>query len=89
MLGAFFSESNCPWAIRAASAAGMLRRAIASMDVNGATSTSVDITFAAPDGGMRYRISTEKPNNPFTQPLFKGFALPQKLLRSASDVSNS
>lgn len=30
---------------------------------------------------MRYRISTEKANNPFTQPLFKGFALPQTLLQ--------
>lgn len=58
-----------------------LYRLLSQARLNGATSTSVDITFAAPDGGMRYRVSTEKTNNPFTQPLFKGFALPQTLLR--------
>lgn len=57
-----------------------LYRLLSQARLNGATSTSVDISFAAPDGGMRYRISTEKANNPFTQPLFKGFALPQTLL---------
>ena len=30
---------------------------------------------------MQYRISTEKANNPFTQPLFKGFTLPLTLLQ--------
>lgn len=57
-----------------------LYRLLSQARLNGATSTSVDLSFAAPDGGMRYRISTEKANNPFTQPLFKGFALPQTLL---------
>ncbi len=57
-----------------------LYRLLSQARLNGATSTSVDISFAAPDGGMRYRISTEKANNPFTQPLFKGFALPKTLL---------
>ena len=58
-----------------------LYRLLSQARLNGATSTSVDISFAAPDGGMRYRVSTEKANNPFTQPLFKGFALPQTLLQ--------
>ncbi|AZD86900.1 IcmF-related protein [Pseudomonas chlororaphis subsp. aureofaciens] len=57
-----------------------LYRLLSQARLNGATSTSVDISFAAADGGMRYRISTEKANNPFSQPLFKGFALPQSLL---------
>lgn len=58
-----------------------LYRLLSQARLHGATSTSVDISFAAPDGGMRYRISTEKANNPFTQPLFKGFSLPQTLLQ--------
>ncbi|HGX3311233.1 TPA: type VI secretion system membrane subunit TssM [Pseudomonas aeruginosa] len=58
-----------------------LYRLLSQARLNGATSTSVDISFSAPDGGMRYRISTEKGNNPFTQPLFKGFVLPQTLLQ--------
>ncbi|MFD2640570.1 type VI secretion system membrane subunit TssM [Pseudomonas japonica] len=56
-------------------------RLLSQARLNGNTSTSVDISFSAPDGGMRYRISTEKANNPFTQPLFKGFALPRTLLQ--------
>ncbi|HCE7029514.1 type VI secretion system membrane subunit TssM [Pseudomonas aeruginosa] len=58
-----------------------LYRLLSQARLNGATATSVDISFSAPDGGMRYRISTEKANNPFTQPLFKGFVLPQSLLQ--------
>ncbi|NBA94159.1 type VI secretion system membrane subunit TssM [Pseudomonas sp. R5(2019)] len=58
-----------------------LYRLLSQARLNGATSTSVDISFSASDGGMRYRISTEKANNPFTQPLFKGFALPRTLLQ--------
>lgn len=58
-----------------------LYRLLSQARLNGTTSTSVDISFSAPDGGMRYRISTEKANNPFTQPLFKGFALPRALLQ--------
>ncbi|HCN45685.1 MAG TPA: type VI secretion system membrane subunit TssM, partial [Pseudomonas sp.] len=58
-----------------------LYRLLSKARLNGNTSTSVDLSFAAPDGGMRYRISTEKANNPFTQPLFKGFALPRALLQ--------
>lgn len=58
-----------------------LYRLLSQARLNGTTSTSVDLSFTAPDGGMRYRISTEKANNPFTQPLFKGFALPRTLLQ--------
>ncbi len=63
-----------------------LYRLLSQARLNGATSTSVDVSFAAPDGGMRYRISTEKANNPFTQPLFKGFALPRTLLQDERRV---
>ncbi|MDH4556050.1 type VI secretion system membrane subunit TssM [Pseudomonas sp. BN417] len=63
-----------------------LYRLLSQARLNGATSTSVDISFSAPDGGMRYRISTEKTNNPFTQPLFKGFVLPQTLLQDGLRV---
>ena len=58
-----------------------LYRLLSQARLNGSTGTSVDISFSAPDGGMRYRISTEKADNPFTQPLFKGFALPRALLQ--------
>lgn len=58
-----------------------LYRLLSQARLNGSTSTSVDLSFSAPDGGMRYRISTEKAENPFTQPLFKGFALPRTLLQ--------
>jgi len=58
-----------------------LYRLLSQARLNGATSTSVDISFSVPEGGMRYRISTEKANNPFTQPLFKGFVLPRTLLQ--------
>ncbi|KVF18579.1 type VI secretion system membrane subunit TssM [Burkholderia cepacia] len=58
-----------------------LYRLLSQARLTGATATSVDLSFAAADGGMRYRISTEKANNPFTQPLFKGFALPRTLLQ--------
>ncbi|MBN3838518.1 MULTISPECIES: type VI secretion system membrane subunit TssM [Burkholderia] len=64
-----------------------LYRLLSQARLNGATSTSVDLSFAAPDGGMRYRISTEKANNPFTQPLFKGFVLPRMLLQDERRVA--
>lgn len=68
-----------------------LYRLLSQARLNGATATNVDLSFAAPDGGMRYRISTEKANNPFTQPLFKGFALPRTLLQDErrADASTS
>ncbi|MDG3713992.1 type VI secretion system membrane subunit TssM [Pseudomonas aeruginosa] len=55
-------------------------RLLSQARLNGATASSVDLSFLASDGGMRYRITAEKNNNPFTQPLFKGFVLPRTLL---------
>ncbi|RQS75480.1 type VI secretion system membrane subunit TssM [Burkholderia sp. Bp8963] len=55
-------------------------RLLSQARLNGATASSVDLSFLASDGGMRYRITAEKANNPFMQPLFKGFVLPRTLL---------
>lgn len=55
-------------------------RLLSQARLDSATATSVDLSFAASDGAMRYRVSAEKANNPFTQPLFDGFALPRTLL---------
>lgn len=66
-------------------------RLLSQARLNGATSTSVDISFTAPDGGMRYRLTTDRANNPFVQPVFKGFALPRTLLQEelrASMIGN-
>jgi len=52
--------------------------------LNGATDTAVDLSFAATDGGMRYRVTADKRENPFTQQLFQGFALPRTLLTDGS-----
>ncbi|MFJ7883053.1 type VI secretion system membrane subunit TssM [Pseudomonas sp. NPDC096917] len=49
--------------------------------LNGRTATSVDLSFVAGDGMMRYRISAEKANNPITQRSFEGFVLPRTLLQ--------
>ncbi|MDG3821083.1 type VI secretion system membrane subunit TssM [Pseudomonas aeruginosa] len=59
-------------------------RLLSQARLNGATGTSVDISFTASDGGMRYRITTDKSNNPFTQQLFRGFALPRTLLMESA-----
>ncbi|SAK75934.1 putative lipoprotein [Caballeronia pedi] len=59
-----------------------LFRLLSRAQLNGATASSVDLSFTADDGGaMRYRITAEKANNPFTQRIFSGFALPHTLLR--------
>lgn len=57
--------------------------------LNARTATSVDLSFIAGDGMMRYRISAEKANNPISQRSFEGFVLPRTLLqdRSKSGVS--
>ncbi len=58
-------------------------RLLSRAQLTGATPTTVDLSFTADDGGaMRYRITAEKANNPFTQRIFNGFALPRTLLRS-------
>jgi len=57
-------------------------RLLSRAQLMGTTSTSVDLSFTADDGGaMRYRITAEKANNPFTQRIFSNFALPRTLLR--------
>ncbi|WP_057385095.1 type VI secretion system membrane subunit TssM [Pseudomonas aeruginosa] len=61
-------------------------RLLSQARLNGATASSVDLSFMASDGGMRYRITAEKTNNPFTQPLFKGFVLPRTLLAPRTEV---
>ncbi|WP_416270086.1 type VI secretion IcmF C-terminal domain-containing protein (plasmid) [Burkholderia cepacia] len=58
-----------------------LFRLLSQARLNGATATTVDLSFTASDGGMRYRITADKSNNPFTQRLFHGFALPGTLLQ--------
>jgi len=55
-------------------------RLLSQARLNGATDTEVDLSFTASDGGMRYRITADKRENPFTQQLFRGFALPRTLL---------
>jgi len=61
-----------------------LFRLLSQGHLGGATATSVDLGFEAGDGVMRYRITAEKANNPFTQRSFNGFALPRKLLQDAA-----
>ncbi|WP_312817209.1 type VI secretion IcmF C-terminal domain-containing protein, partial [Pseudomonas sp.] len=50
--------------------------------LNGRTESSVDLSFRAGDGVMRYRLNAEKAFNPITQQPFKGFKLPRGLLRN-------
>ncbi|PXX08999.1 type VI secretion system protein ImpL [Paraburkholderia tropica] len=60
-------------------------RLLSRARLNGATANSVDLGFTAEDGAaMRYRITAEKANNPFTQRIFTGFALPRTLLKDDS-----
>ncbi|MBF8767753.1 type VI secretion system membrane subunit TssM [Pseudomonas sp. xss_4] len=63
-----------------------LFRLLGQARVNGATDNSVDLSFTANDGGMRYRITAEKANNPFTQRPFNGFVLPRTLLQDSAGV---
>jgi type VI secretion system protein ImpL len=59
-------------------------RLLSQARLESATANSVDLSFSANDGAMRYRITAEKSNNPFTQASFDGFALPRTLLAEAS-----
>ena len=59
-------------------------RLLSQARLDSATANSVDLSFSANDGAMRYRITAEKANNPFTQASFDGFALPDTLLAEAS-----
>lgn len=49
--------------------------------LNGRTATSVDLSFRAGEGVMRYRLNAEKAFNPITQQPFKDFRLPRGLLQ--------
>ncbi|MFJ4344234.1 type VI secretion system membrane subunit TssM [Pseudomonas sp. NPDC089401] len=55
--------------------------------LNGRTDTTVDLTFRAGDGAMRYKLRSEKTFNPITQQPFKGFKLPRTLLDQPLQVS--
>ncbi len=59
-------------------------RLLSQARLDSATANSVDLSFSANDGAMRYRITAAKANNPFTQASFEGFALPDTLLAEAS-----
>ncbi|WP_221935922.1 type VI secretion IcmF C-terminal domain-containing protein [Achromobacter sp. LC458] len=59
-------------------------RLLSQARLDSATANSVDLSFSANDGAMRYRITAEKSNNPFTQASFDGFVLPQTLLAETS-----
>lgn len=61
-----------------------LFRLLSRGHLNGRTATSVDLSFVASDGMMRYRISAEKANNPITQRIFEGFSLPRTLLQDSA-----
>ena len=56
-------------------------RLLSRGSLNGRTATSVDLSFRAGDGVMRYRLNAEKAFNPITQQPFKGFHLPRGLLQ--------
>lgn len=59
-------------------------RLLSKGQLNGRSGTSVDLSFRAGDGMMRYRFSAEKTLNPFTQASFSGFALPRTLLQRSA-----
>lgn len=66
-------EYRGPWSLFRLLSRGVL---------NGRTESSVDLSFRAGDGVMRYRLNAEKAFNPITQQPFKGFKLPRGLLRN-------
>ncbi|MEL1266387.1 type VI secretion system membrane subunit TssM [Pseudoxanthomonas putridarboris] len=61
-------------------------RLLSQAQLNGTTASSVDLSFKAGEGSVRYRITADKPVNPFTQRIFNGFVLPRSLLRSGSET---
>ena len=54
-------------------------RLLSQAQLNGATANSVDLSFLLGESKVRYRIVADKAVNPFTQRLFKDFALPRTL----------
>jgi type VI secretion system protein ImpL len=59
-----------------------LFRLLSQGHLAGTTPVTVDLSFQAGAGAMRYRVSAEKANNPFTQRSFSGFTLPRTLLQT-------
>jgi len=55
-------------------------RLLSQARLDSATANAIELSFAASDGAMRYRLTAEKANNPFTHALFAGFTLPRSLL---------
>lgn len=64
-------------------------RLLSQAQLNGTTADSVDVSFRAGEGSVRYRITADKPVNPFTQRIFTGFVLPRTLLRSGEDAKET
>lgn len=60
-----------------------LFRLLSQGRLNGKTDTSVELSFTIGSDVMRYRIASDQPANPFTRPVFAGFALPRTLLGEA------
>ncbi|MDR0183454.1 type VI secretion system membrane subunit TssM [Lysobacter arvi] len=64
-----------------------LFRLLSQGHLNGKTDTSVELSFTVGSDVMRYRIASDQPANPFTRPVFAGFALPRTLLSDAPSVA--
>ncbi|MFG6110532.1 type VI secretion system membrane subunit TssM [Stenotrophomonas nematodicola] len=64
-------------------------RLLSQAQLNGTTASSVDVSFKAGEGSVRYRITADKPVNPFTQRIFNGFVLPRTLLRAGVQATES
>ena len=60
-------------------------RLLSRGSLNGRTATSVDLSFRAGDGVMRYRLNAEKAFNPITRQPFKDFRLPRGLLQQPAN----
>lgn len=63
-----------------------LFRLLSQGRLNGKTDTSVELSFTVGSDVMRYRIASDQTANPFTRPVFAGFALPRTLLSDAPSV---
>ncbi|WAB96284.1 type VI secretion system membrane subunit TssM [Pseudomonas putida] len=64
-------------------------RLLSRGSLNGRTAASVDLSFRAGDGVMRYRLNAEKAFNPITQEPFKGFRLPRGLLQQIPKMAQA
>lgn len=54
-------------------------RLLSQAQLNGSTLSSVDLSFSAGTGAVRYRITSDRTGNPFTQQVFNAFKLPRSL----------